>query len=52
MGKTFEGVAKYITLAQAIEEYNAHGLAKTVNDGKDVTIELEKPLASKHKGQK
>jgi len=37
----YENAAKEITLEQAIKAYEA-GIAVIVNDGKDVTLEIEK----------
>ncbi len=42
---TYENAAKEITLEQAIKAYEA-GIAVIVNDGKDVTLEIEKEPTS------
>ena len=39
----YENAAKEITLEQAIKAYEA-GIAVIVNDGKDVTLEIEEPI--------
>lgn len=38
---TYENAAEEITLEEAIKAYEA-GIAVIVNDGKDVTLEIEK----------
>jgi len=43
---TYENAAKEITLEQAIKAYEA-GIAVIVNDGKDVTLEIEKEPTSR-----
>ena len=45
MKVTYENAAKEITLEQAIKAYEA-GIAVIVNDGKDVTLEIEKEPTS------
>ena len=42
----FKNAAKEITLEQAIKAYEA-GIAVIVNDGKDVTLEIEKEPTSR-----
>lgn len=41
MRKTFEGAGEYFTVGQAIEG-NKEGIYFEVNDGKDITIVIEK----------
>ncbi len=41
MNVTYKDAAKDITLEQAIKAYEA-GIAVIVNDGKDITLEIEK----------
>ena len=41
MKVTYKNAAKELTLEQAIKAYEA-GIAVIVNDGKDVTLEIEK----------
>lgn len=49
MSVTYENSAKELTLEQAIKAYEA-GIAVIVNDGKDVTLEIEKePIADQAK---
>jgi len=43
---TYKNAAKEITLEQAIKAYEA-GIAVIVNDGKDVTLEIEKEPISR-----
>ena len=44
MNVTYENAAKEITLEQAVEAYK-HGIAVEVNDGKDITLEIEEPTS-------
>lgn len=46
MSITYENAAKEITLEQAIKAYEA-GIAVIVNDGKDITLEIEKEPTSR-----
>ena len=41
MSVTYENSAKELTLEQAIKAYEV-GIAVIINDGKDVTLEIEK----------
>lgn len=45
MNLTYKNSAKELTLEQAIKAYEA-GIAVIVNDGKDVTLEIEKEPTS------
>lgn len=44
MNLTYKNSAKELTLEQAIKAYEA-GIAVIVNDGKDVTLEIEEPTS-------
>lgn len=43
MGTTFKDVTKVFTVEQALDYYCKLGIAVVVNDGKDITFEIEKP---------
>ncbi len=45
MKTTYKNVAKELTLEQAIKAYEA-GIAVIVNDGRDITLEIEEPTSS------
>ncbi len=46
MSITYENAAKKITLEQAIWIYKRLGVAVIVNDGRDITLEIEEPTSS------
>ena len=44
MGVIYKGSAEKITVGQAVMLYG-NGLSSSIGDGKDVTINVEKPLS-------
>ena len=51
MSEILKNAASKFSIGQAIEYHEHLGIAVEVNDGKDVTLTVEKPPAGKQKGQ-
>lgn len=51
LNEILKNAANCFSVGQAIEYHEHLGIAVEVNDGKDVTLEIEKPPAGKHEGQ-
>lgn len=45
MNVTYENAANQITLEQAMWMYKRLGICTVINDGKDITLEIEEPTS-------